>query len=65
MQQGRRRITVDLGSAALYKALRIAAVERDSSMKEVIVQALEDWLARERDTTAVSSQTSIREAALG
>ena len=63
MQQGRRRITVDLGSADLYKALRIAAVEHDSSMKEVIVQALEDWLARQRDARAVAM--SSREATLG
>ena len=48
MQQGRSRIMVDLGSAELYRALRIAAVERDSSMREVIVHALEEWLAREQ-----------------
>ena len=47
MQQGRSRITVDLGSAELYRALRIAAIERDCSMREVIVQAIEQWLERE------------------
>lgn len=44
---------VDLGSAELYRALRIAAVERDSPMREVIVQALEEWL--ERDQAAAGS----------
>lgn len=39
---------VDLGSAELSRPLRIAAVERDSSMREVIVHALEEWLAREQ-----------------
>lgn len=48
MQQGRRRITVDLGSAELYRALRIAAAERDLAMREVLVEALEQWLARHR-----------------
>ncbi len=47
MQQGRRRITVDLGSAELYRALRIAAAQRDSSMREVVVEALEGWLSRQ------------------
>jgi predicted transcriptional regulator len=54
LQQGRSRITVDLGSAELYRALRIAAVERDSSMREVIVQALEEWLAREQAHAVVT-----------
>ena len=48
VQQGRRRITVDLGSAELYRAVRIAAAERDASMREVIVAALEEWLARQQ-----------------
>ena len=52
MQQGRRRITVDLGSSELYRAVRIAAAERDASIKEVIVQALEQWLERQDDGVA-------------
>ncbi len=55
LQQGRRRITVDLGSAELYRALRLAAVERDSSMREVIVQALEQWFEREQSRAALTS----------
>ena len=55
MQQGRRRITVDLGSAELYRALRLAAVERDSSMREVIVQALEEWLKRDQSDANVTA----------
>ncbi|MDA1174185.1 MAG: hypothetical protein O2826_06665 [Chloroflexi bacterium] len=55
MQQGRRRITVDLGSAELYRTLRLAAVERDSSMREVIVQALEEWLNREQADDSVTA----------
>jgi len=55
VQQGRRRITVDLGSAELYRALRLAAVERDSSMREVIVQALEEWLNREQADDSVTA----------
>lgn len=56
MQQGRSRITVDLGSAELYRALRIAAIERDRPMREVIVQAIEEWL--DRETTPVADPAS-------
>lgn len=38
---------MDLGSAELYRALRIAAIERDCTMREVIVEAIEQWLGRE------------------
>ena len=48
MQTGksRRRITVDLGDSGLYRSLKLAAVERDASMREVVVEALEQWLER-------------------
>jgi hypothetical protein len=52
LQQGRSRITVDLGSAELYRALRIAAIERDCPMREVIVQAIEQWLDRANGQSA-------------
>ena len=55
LQQGRRRVTVDLGSVELYRALRIAAAERDSSLRDVIVTALEEWLARQRDEAAAAN----------
>jgi len=42
----RRRITVDLGSAELYRSLKLAAVERDVTMREIIVEALREWLER-------------------
>ena len=62
MQTGksRRRITVDLGSNDLYRALKLAALERDANMREVIVEALQDWLAR-----ANGRQVSQREAVDG
>ena len=44
--KGRRRITVDLGDSGLYRSLKLAAVDRDLTMREVVVDALEQWLAR-------------------
>jgi hypothetical protein len=38
------KITVDLGSRELYRALRFAAVEEDRSVREIVIEALEYWL---------------------
>ncbi len=38
------RITVDLGSKELLKAVKFASVEEGKSIREVVIQALEHWL---------------------
>jgi len=38
------RITVDLGSEELLKAVKIAAVEQAKSIREIVIEALEQWL---------------------
>ena len=38
------RITVDLGSKELLKAVKFASVEEGKSIREVVIQALEQWL---------------------
>jgi len=38
------RITVDLGNEELLMALRIAAVEQRRSVRDIVVEALTDWL---------------------
>ena len=40
------KITVDLGDEALFKAVKIAAVERGTSLREVVIEALRTWLQR-------------------
>lgn len=39
------RITVDLGSEELVKSLKIAAVEHRRTVRDIVVEALEAWLA--------------------
>ncbi|TFH35027.1 MAG: hypothetical protein E4G93_04410 [Dehalococcoidia bacterium] len=39
------RITVDLGSDELVKALKIAAVEHRRTVRDIVVEALAMWLA--------------------
>jgi len=40
------RITVDLGSEDLAKALKIAAVQRGRTVRDIVVEALNQWLER-------------------
>ncbi len=45
-RDGRRRITVDLGSVELYRALKFASVERGVAAREIVAEALREWLHR-------------------
>jgi hypothetical protein len=44
------RITVDLGSEALLKAVKFASVEQNKPIREIIIEALEQWLGGEKST---------------
>ncbi|MBI2304012.1 MAG: hypothetical protein HYU86_04615 [Chloroflexi bacterium] len=43
------KITVDLWDEALYKAVKIAAVEHGTSLRGIVVEALRDWLRRQEE----------------
>ena len=38
------RITVDLGSEELLKTLKLASVEQNKPIREIIIEALQQWL---------------------
>ena len=38
------RITIDLGSEELLKTVKFAAVEQGKSIREIVIEALEQWL---------------------
>ncbi len=40
------RITVDLGSEELLKAIKIAAIDRGKSIREITTEAFQEWLER-------------------
>jgi hypothetical protein len=44
------RITVDLGSEELLKAVKFASVEQGKPVREIIIEALEQWLGGEKDS---------------
>ncbi len=43
------KITVDLGNPRLYKAVKILAIERGITLREVVVEALRDWVEKQED----------------
>ncbi|MBI2863742.1 MAG: hypothetical protein HYX94_04185 [Chloroflexi bacterium] len=43
------KLTVSLDDKALYKAIRHAAIEQDRSIKEIVVEALRDWLRKQEE----------------
>ena len=40
------RMTIDLGSEELLKAIKIAAVERGEPVRVIVIEALKQWLER-------------------
>jgi len=42
------RITVDLGRKELLKAIKIAAVEQSKPIREIVIEALQQWLERKK-----------------
>lgn len=40
------RITVDLGNEDILKAIKIAAVEQGKSIREITIEAFQEWLER-------------------
>ena len=49
------KITVDLGSPSLYKAVKILAIERGLTLREVVVEALKDWMEKQEDLEDVKA----------
>lgn len=54
------RITVDLGSEELLKAIKIAAVEQDKSIREIVIEALKQWLERRKTPGGKDFQSMIQ-----
>ncbi len=43
------KITVDLGNPALHKAVKILAIEKGLTLREVVIEALKDWIVKQED----------------
>jgi hypothetical protein len=53
------RITVDVGSEELLKAIKIAAIDQRKTMRQIIIEALQEWLEKRGKTKSKSWQEMI------
>ena len=43
------RITVDLGNDRLYRAVRVLAAAKGRPLRDVVVEALRDWIEKQEE----------------
>jgi len=43
------RLTVDLGSAALYRSVKVVAAYQGRPLRDIVAEALRDWLEKQED----------------
>ena len=56
------RITVDLGSEALLKAVKFASVEQSKPIREIIIEALEQWLGGKKSSAGQQDYLAMMKA---
>jgi hypothetical protein len=54
------RITVDLGSEELLKSVKIAAVEQGKSVRGIVIEALKQWLEKNKSPRGKDFQAMIQ-----
>lgn len=54
------RITVDLGDEELFKAIKFAAVEQGKPVREIVIEALRQWLDRAKPSGGRDFQAMIQ-----
>ena len=54
------KITVDLGSPGLYKAVKILAIEHGMTLREVVVEALREWVEKQEDLEDLTAIEEVR-----
>ena len=54
------RITVDLGSEELLKAIKFAAIDRGEPVREIVIEALKQWLDRKKSSRGLDFQSMIQ-----
>ncbi len=60
MAQKTAKLTVDVGDPRLYKAIKILAIERGSTLREVVVEALRDWIGKQEDLEDLAAIEEVR-----
>ena len=57
----RTKITVDLRDDELYRAIKIAAIEHKSSLRQVVIEALKEWLRRQEESEDLEDYRKAKE----
>ena len=60
MVQKTAKLTVDVGDPRLYKTVKILAIERGLTLREVVVEALKDWVGKQEDLEDVKAIEEVR-----
>ena len=60
MVQKTAKLTVDVGDPRLYKAVKILAIERGLTLREVVVEALKDWIGKQEDLEDLAAIEEVR-----
>lgn len=55
------RITVDLKSDDLYRAVRVAAIDRGTSVTEMVCEALKEWLRKEEEKEDLEAYREVKD----
>ena len=48
-QTANTRLTVDLGSAALYRSVKVLAAYQGRPLRDVVAEALRDWVEKQEE----------------
>lgn len=53
------RITVDLGSERLYRAARVLAAAQGRPLREVVAEALRDWIEKQEEREDIADFVAV------
>jgi len=54
------RITVDLGNDRLYRAVRVLAAAQGRPLRDVVVEALRDWIEKQEELEDLAAIEEVR-----
>jgi len=55
------RVTVDLKAEELHRAVRVAAIDRNASVSDIVCQAIKDWLAKEEEKEDLEAYREVKD----
>lgn len=55
------RVMVDLKGEELYRAVRVAAIDRNASVSDIVCQAIKDWLVKEEEKEDLEAYREVKD----